>query len=392
MDVLQEIRHIPELNFVLLCACAEPDHERCSRIKSIVKSPLDWDIVYEVSLHHRVFPLLYKNIKEILPDSVPDRIVKKFKNSYFNNAARNLYFSAFLLKIMNFLQAHDIFALPFKGPVLAQDIYGNLELRQFSDLDILVSYNDAVNAWKILIKDGFNPVIDLDNNQKHKYVKSEDHIAFLKGNICIELHWEMSGIYLSKLLILEHVSKELKKILFLNREISNLCSEHLLIYLCVHGAKHGWGNIEPVCCVAGIIKKNLDWDLIEKHAFKWKCQKMLKIGLYLSWKLLDAPVPYNVLDKIKKDETISELAQEVVAGMFENITNFKTRDTTGRFSPFHISIRDSYIDKLRYSFRLVFRPTDKEWLYFPVPGYLSFLHYFLRPCRLLMARLRKQNA
>ncbi len=392
MDVLQEIKRIPELNFVLLCACTEPDHEKCSRIKSIDSSSLDWDLIYEVSLHHRVFPLLYKNIKEIFPDYVPDRIVKKFKNSYFNNATKNLYFSAFLLKIMNFLQTHDIFAVPFKGPVLAQDIYGNLELRQFSDLDILVSNNDAVNAWRILIKDGFQPELDLDNNQKYKYVKSEDHIAFSKGNICVELHWEMSGIYLSKSLTLDHVSQELKKILFVNREISNLCSEHLLVYLCVHGAKHGWGNIEQVCCVAGIIKKNLDWELIEKITLKWKCQKMLKIGLYLSWKLLYAPVPDNVLDKIKKDETISGLAQEVVACMFKSITNSKVRDTTDRFSPFHIRIRDSFIDKLRYSFRLAFRPTDKEWLCFPVPGSFSFLHYFLRPCRLLMARLRKQNA
>ena len=392
MDVLQEIKHIPELNFILLCACIEPDHERCSRIKNAADSNLDWDLIYEVSLHHRVFPLLYKNIKDILPNSLPDGIVQKFKNIYVKNATKNLYFSVFLIKVISFLQAHDIFVLPFKGPVLAQDIYTNIELRQFSDLDILVSKKDAVNAWNIFIKDGFQPELDLNNNQKQKYVKSEDHIAFSKGSICVELHWEMSGIYLARPLILEHVSQELGKILFVDREISNLCSEYLLVYLCVHGAKHGWENIEQVCCVAGIIKKNLDWNLIETLALKWKCQKILKLGLYLSWKLLDTSLPDNVLDNIKKDETISGLAQEVVAVMFENITNSKVRDTTDRFSSFHIRIRDSFIDKLRYFFRLVFRPTDKEWLYFPVPGYLSFFHYFLRPCRLVLARLRKQNA
>lgn len=392
MDVLQEIKHVPELNFILLCACTEPDHERCSRIKSAANSSLDWDLIYEVSLYHRVFPLLYKNIKELLSDSVPDRIIKKFKNIYFHNATKNIYFSVFLIKVINFLQAHNIFAVPFKGPVLAQDIFGNLELRQFSDLDILVSNKDAFNAWRIFIEDGFQPELDLDNNQKHKYIKSEDHIAFSKGNICVELHWEMSGLYLSKPLILEHVSKELRKLLFVDTEILNFCSEHLLVYLCVHGAKHGWGNIEHVCCVAEIIKKNPDWDLIEKLALKWKCQKMLKLGIYLSWKFLDTPVPHNVLDRIKNDETISRFAQEIVAGMFKNILNFKIRDTTDRFSSFHISIRDSFIDKLRYLFRLIFRPTDKEWLYYPVPGYLSFLHYFLRPCRLFMVALRKQNA
>jgi hypothetical protein len=392
MDVLEEIKRIPELTFVLLCACTNPDQERCTRIKSIANSSLDWDLVYDVSLHHRVFPLLYKNIKENLPDSVPDRIVEKLKKNYVNNATKNLYFSGFLIKVMNLLEAHDIMAVPFKGPVLAQDIYGDLELRQFSDLDILVSDNDAVNAWIIFIKNGFQPQLDLDNNQKYKYVKTEDNISFSKGNIYVELHWEMSGIYLSKPLTLDHVSQELGKIFFVNREISNLCSEQLLVYLCVHGAKHGWGNIGQVCCVAGILKKNLDWDRIEKFALNWKCQKMLKLGLYLSWTLLDAHVSDNVLNEIKKDDTISGLAQEVFACMFKNVTNFKVRDTTDRFTSFHVRIRDSFIDSLRYFFRLAFRPTDKEWLYFPVPGYLSFLHYFLRPCRLLMALVRKQNA
>lgn len=392
MDILQEIKHIPELNFILLCACTEPDPERCNRIKSAADLTLDWDLIYETSLHHRVFPLLYENIKKILPDSLPDRIAQKFKNIYVKNATKNLYFSVFLIKVISFLQAHDIFAVPFKGPVLAQDIYSNLELRQFSDLDILVSKKDAVNAWNILIQDGFKPELDLTNNQKQKYVKSEDNISFSKGTVCVELHWEMSGLYLARPLTLEHVSQELDKILFVDKEISNLCSEHLLVYLCVHGAKHGWGNIEQVCCVAGIIKKNLDWNLIETLALEWKCQKILKLGLYLSWKLMDAPLPDNVLDKIKKDETIPKLAQEVVSCMFENVIHSKAKDTTDRFSFFHIRVRDSFIDKLHYFFWLIFRPTDKEWYYFPVPGSLSFFHFFLRPCRLILTKLRKEHA
>jgi len=392
MAILQKIRLLPELNFILLCSCTEPDAARCLKINTVASSSLDWDLIYETSLRHRVFPLLYRNIKEIPLDYVPGRIVKKFKETYFNNATKSLYFSAFLIKIMNFLQEHDIFVVPFKGPVLAQDIYSNLELRQFSDLDILVSKNDAVAAWCLLIKKGFQSELDLDKGQKYKYVKAEDHIALTKGNICVELHWEMSGLYLSKPLIIEHVSRELKKILFTNREIPNLCSEHLLVYLCIHGAKHGWGNIEQVCCVAGVIKKNLDWNLIEGLALKWKCQKMLKLGVFLSWKLLDVDVPDNILDQIKKDETISELAQEAVACMFKNITNSKAKNITDRFSSFHIRIRDSLTDKFRYIFRLAFRPTDKEWFYYPVPASLSFLHFFLRPCRLVMTKLRKQNA
>ena len=394
MDVFQKIKSVPELNFLLLCACSEPNNIRQDRINKAADLSLNWDLIYELSLQHRMFPLIYKNIKGIIPDCAPGNIVNRFRNIYFENATKNLYFFAFLIKIIDLLKGNDIYLVPFKGPILAHDLYRELGLRQFSDLDILVSKKDAVKAWGILINYGFEPELNLNENQKRKYIESEDHIALSKRKICIELHWEISGIYISRPLILEEVSKRLEKIIIDNREFANLSPEHLLVYLCIHGSKHGWENLEPVCCVAELLKtkKNIDWGAIEEIVSKWQCKKMLELGLYLSWELLNAPVPDNILSKIKEDDIVASLGKEVALCMFKAIVNSNIRDTTGRFASFHIRIRDSFWDKMRYAFRLVFRPTDKEWLYYPVPASLSCLHYFLRPFRLLTAGLKGKNA
>jgi hypothetical protein len=204
----------------------------------------------------------------------------------------------------------------------------------------------------------------------------------------------MSGIYLSKPLMLEHMEKRLDTVVLNKQPILTLSSEDLLLYLCIHGAKHEWEQLELVCCIAELLKtkENLDWGYIEQFAHEWKCNNILWLGLYLSRTLLDAPVPEAVHAKIITEKNIMILAQKVLNDMFKDHLQLATTFNANRFSNFHLKIKDSSFDKIRYAFRLIFRPTKKEWVYYPIPASLSFLHFFLRPFRLGISKLRKLNA
>ena len=133
--------------------------------------------------------------------------------------------------------------------------------------------------------------------------------------------------------------------------------------------------------------KNIDWCLLQRLASKWRCKRMLGLGLYLSWKLLEAPVPGHALDPVMRDDKISGLAQEAFDGMFNEFINSRTVNISDRFSSYHIRVRDSFADRLRYALRMLFCPTEKEWMNFPVPAEFVFLHYVLRPCRLALEGL-----
>ncbi len=377
-----------EINFILLCACVEPDGERRKCIENAADSSLNWDLVYEISLRQRVLPLLYENIKSLLPGKVPARIIEKLNSVYFDNVTRNISLSLFLLKILSLLKENNISAVPFKGPLLAQDVYGDIGLRPFSDLDILVSKNNAFVAWQILLEDGFQTELVLDDGQKHKYIMSEDHMAFSKGNMCVELHWDMFGDYLCKPMKFEDVEESLKESVINNREVPDLSSEDLLLYLCIHGAKHRWGYLEMVCCVAEVIKrKEINWEVVEMMAQKLRCQRIFAVGIYLSWKLLEAPIPGCILEKIKNERIVLELADEVIEDMFKEVASLELKNITDRFSFFHIKVRDSFSDKFRYVLKILFCPSVKEWQYFPVPASFSFVHYLLRPYRLIKTSL-----
>ena len=61
-----------------------------------------------------------------------------------------------------------------------QVIHGSTDLRQFADLDILISATDAEKAWALLISHEFLPELNLTPKQRTKYIKTEDNISFLK--------------------------------------------------------------------------------------------------------------------------------------------------------------------------------------------------------------------
>jgi len=395
MDKQEIIQSSPEFSFVLLCACLNPSPEQEQKIKNSAQMDLDWPLVFKIAQTQRVLPLLYQNMAAIVPDIDP-YIAEKFKSVFIKNMARNIRILYFLNDIITLFKKNNIDVIPFKGPVSAQDIYGDISLRAFSDIDLLIKTKSAEKAWQLLIENGFKPELNLTKGQIKKYIAVEDNITFLcpKNPFPVELHWEMSGIYLSGPLLFDHVENRVKPLKIENYVFQSLSLEDCLIYLCVHGTKHGWDHLEQVCLISELIrqKKDLDWNLIDKLAGEWKCINMMLLGFNLARSILDAPLPLFILSKIKKNSLVLKTSKKIIQDMYSKQDTLQVSDQSERFSFFHIYMKDTLYDKTLYLLRLVFRPTKKEWLHFPVPAWLSFLHYFLRPYRLITEGIRKQHA
>ncbi len=127
-------------------------------------------------------------------------------------ASRNIYLTVYLKQILSEFQNHGVFVLPFKGPVLGEQIYKDSMLRPFSDLDILVGPSDALQAADLLKAKGMIPQMELDVPQFKKYVKDEDNLSFYdtRNKISVELHWDMAGIYLSQPVTIDGVKAHQK--------------------------------------------------------------------------------------------------------------------------------------------------------------------------------------
>ncbi|MDA3787195.1 MAG: nucleotidyltransferase family protein [Desulfobacula sp.] len=384
-----------EIELVLLCSNVKVDERDLERIKYLSAKNIDWGFFKALIIQNRTYVIGYQNLK-LLKENVPEILMSELKELAISTGIKNLFFTIFLQKLVEAFKEQDIFMLPFKGPALAEQIYGDIIFRPFSDLDILVDKSNAVQAFNLLKKQGLTAQFVLKDSQFKKYINDEDHFSFYdpKRKITVELHWELSGLYLSLPIETSDLKAHITTGVINSTKIPCLSPEALLVYLCVHGSKHGWEHLEQVCCLAELIKlnKNLDWKKINKISADWQCKKMLSLGLYLAIKLLKAPVPDAILLEVESRDTVLEIANEVNNNLFNLLSDKDKKGISDRFSSFHIRIRDSYVDKIRYALRLLFRPTDKEWLYYPVPASVSFLHYFLRPYRLTIAKFRGKHA
>src|SRR5215467_2855057 len=121
--------------FELLFACCQPtpDSERISRA---LVATLSWEAVLRLADHHRVLPALYKALYS--RDDVPGSIQSALQARFQSNSVKALRFSAELVRLVDAFRKGGIKVLAHKGPVLAQFLYGDIALRQYGDLDLLV--------------------------------------------------------------------------------------------------------------------------------------------------------------------------------------------------------------------------------------------------------------
>lgn len=375
-----------EISLLLCCSRTRFDPKTIKRIHSIVQREIDWKYLIQSAITHRVMPLLYRSLKTICPQSVPREQLAKLRICYLRNAGRNLALTARLLELLELFEDHQVIAIPFKGPVLAESAYGDLALRQFADLDILIHRYNVLDAYQLLLSQGYQPEINLNAEQIKEYSKTEYSLAAVDkdSKVIVELHWEVTGRYAGYSFDLDHFGNRLEKTTISGKQIRQFPAEDLLVYLCIHGSKDGWMILDSICCVAELIRSHADpdWKFVEKLAGKIHCRRMLHLGLLLAHHLLAADLPEQVLKKIGSDPAINKLAGQIITAFFIHPDHSNTSLMNADFSMFHLAIKDRFSDKLRHVLNLLFLPSRQDWRYFSLPTHLSFLHYPLRPTRL----------
>lgn len=363
-------------------------------VSNLLTRKMDWQSLSIIITQNRILSIVYKNLKQ-KKDSIPEFYLNSLKNKVLARSAFNLLAVTYLVNLLTIFQKQDIHVLPFKGPALSEQIYNDITLRAFSDLDILVNKSDALAAYRLLLNEGLVPQLGLTENQFRNYVKDEDHFAFFEPGrkIVVELHWDISGLYLNKPIQLSDLEKHIHSGLLDGYKIRCLSTEALLVYLCVHGCKDGWIYLEQVCSINELIESSpdIDWQLVYNLSLSWKCKKMVLFGLYLAHRLFNTHTPEVLRFDRNKEKQLIINASQIIDNFF-TLRKPHEKKLINRFSWFHLIVRDSLKDQSRYLLRLIFRPTDKEWLHFPLPASLSLVHYFIRPFRLLVAKLRGDYA
>lgn len=377
-----------EIQLLLLCARGRLDTATAEQIKLLSNEDIDWHYLVKMASLHKLQFLLYRSLKIACPEAVTYPTLKQLETPYLRNVAHSLRITRQLFEIIDFLDDHGIQAMPFKGPVLSELAYGDLTLRPIGDLDLLVDRQNAFKSIDLFIDQGFRTEIDLDHEQFRAYAAKKNSMAMYNpdSDLTLDLHWEMSGNYSFEPLVLGRMKQDLFRMTMAGKTVPQPRVETLLVYLCLHGTRDCWKDMESVSSISGLISghDNWDWTRVNRMADRLRCKRMVLLGLVLARDLFDTELPQTVLKAVADNPVVLNLASEVCKYLFETSEPEMVENRKSKFSSFHFRARDRWSEKLRYTRHLLLSATAQEWNRFPLPAGLSFLHTLLRPLRLSM--------
>ena len=383
-----------EHQLLLCCARVNPTEETLRRASALLNSVTDWELLLKLARRHSVLPLLYFNLKKL--DDQPGeglvklRFLRRLKEEYGFNAARNLFLTSELSRIVHRFNEAGVPLVAYKGPALAVMAYGDPTLRRYVDLDVLVRREDVPRAKRLLSSLGLDPLLQLSGAQEELLLSSQHNLQFGRegGRVLVELHWEMAAPGFASSFRAQDFWGRLVTVKLNGFEASCHSPEVLLLSLCVHGAKHYWERLGWTCDVAGLIERwpDLDWFQLLREAERTGTERMLFLGLSLASDLSGANLPAEISEKVNADPSVLRLAAQVSKRLFEpeEFAPLSLREGAA----FNLRARRRWGDKARY-LGFMFTPTDGDLSLASFPPGLKVLYYFVRPFRLL---LRGANA
>lgn len=372
-----------EIELLLCCARLGLGASQQARVRALLGEDLDWDFLFVMSMRHGLMPLLYRHLSVEFSDAVPVAQLKKFREHYRHNAARNLYLTGELCRILKQFEHEGIEAIPYKGPALAVAAYGDIALRQFIDLDILVRPRDVRLASRLLVEQGYESHFNIDERQEAAFLRLSYVQLFTRdeGRSAVELHWTIAPRFFSFPLKTEQLLERARTITLAGTQEAHApATEDLIMMLAVHGAKDLWERLEWVTSIAELcMQGDIDWPRLFKQASAHGGRRMLLLGLFLAHELLETPLPEDVWRKVAAEPSIDMLGAEVKRRLFhegESDTSLRRKIS------FHLRTKERRRDRARYCALFALTTTPVDWSLAPLPPALSFVYYVLRPFRL----------
>ncbi len=374
----------PEKKLLALCARTRNSAEQQQEILRILAGPLDWDYLIAESLENSVTPLLQRQLASLPPDSVPAHVQEKLKTMARSIAMRGMFLTAELLRVLDAFKQQGIHAIPYKGPVLAAQAYGDFTLREFEDLDIIVPQSDLAAAHEIVVGFGYKPKFDwiLAPDAAAALVPGEYNYRDVARSAMIELHTERTLRHFPKVPDVVGFLPALVEVKLADRNVPTFAPEELLTLLCIHGSKDFWERLSWIADVSELVQAypSMDWSRAMRFAESQKSVRMVNLGLNIADAIFETPLPPVISSQIANDRVAAEIAADISQRLLSR--PFRTLDGKQRFR-FRRNMQESTLDGWRYATRLAVVPAEEDWEMVRLPTVLAPLYIALRPIRLL---------
>jgi len=357
--------------------------ETATQVRKLIDAGLDWQALMNAAQAHGVSPLLCRQLLGNFPESVPAEMRGPLRARYQLVAQKNLYLAAEMLRLAGRFSAEGMNAIPYKGPLLAVQAYGDFGLRQFADLDFAIRQRDLPRATALLNAEGYRAIFGaITADESTRPTHSEYQFWRPAGNVIVEMQTEVTLRYFPKPLDFDALESRVTRVALAGGETLSFSPEDTLILLAVHGAKHFWERLLWIADIAELSQATpgIDWEKAFPLAEQMGVSRMVNLALYLANRLLDTQFPNQVREKILQDAVARKLG-DAICEQF-SMSASAQMPVFARFR-FRVASRDSFWAGMRFAMRLATSPTEPDRADAPLPEKMSGMRRWLRPALLI---------
>lgn len=375
-----------DIQFIIKCCKVNPTQSEIEQIRSYAAS-LNSQQMSQVALlsyYHGSSSLVYGALQSYASDLLIGDVFDGLKRQNKAFAMNSMRMTAELVRIMRLFKENGIDAIALKGPILARLAYGNVTLRHYGDLDILIKPEALSPASRLLVERGYHSKVALDFLKNQIFVEVNYDLSFSK-EVMVELHWRLFDTRILAKFNPEFIWAEYETVEFQSQTIKTLKTETLLIYLCIHGSKHAWERLQWITDLDRLIRsyRNIDWALVCERSVELEAETSLLLGLDLSNYLFDTPLPDQVRERIQDDQNVTNL-RKIILSYLQNsvLKDLEGKPYRHEIFNFGMRMQKNWFAKTKFFYRnkILIKSRDVESL--SVLEQSKFRYYVNRVMRL----------
>lgn len=372
-----------EERIVLALSRLNPSADVIEDIGDTLKSnygSIDYNKILNLSIHNRVAPFLYENLKST--DIIPAGVKAELRNIYLCTAASNIFNFREMIKILRLLRDHGIEAIPLKGSLASEIIFGNPGLYAAADIDILVKPSDLEEVKGILTNNGF----EHDEEREKGMLSSHYHLVFHNGRHAVEVHWNLVKRYFN--IPPEFWWEDTFFIRYDDEDILCLSHEKYLMYAIFRLFSHEFFHLKFFILVAEMINKyyeNIDWNNFIGLSSKYGMERLVVFTLELMNELFGTKIPNSLLKRNIRGYDL--LRKPIIAGLFNDLERPHMRKIL------YLLLLNTPLDILKLVIRRVFPEAGELRLRYGISedSKKIYVYYVLNPFLLPVLILKRQG-
>ena len=344
-----------EIQVVIHCSRLKFRYHEKNKVEKLLREKIDWGFVIETAEQHRVLPIVYKNLTENFTTVIPQTTFNALRFWFHNNTIHNKLLLRELTKLADIFKKLTIPAIFFKGPITALTIYGDIALRQFNDLDVLVKEEDYSRVQNQLVNSGYRKKTDWGYECGYR---NDD------SGINVDLHQNLDEYNLSRNFNRTEQYNRLEQTQINNSKILSFSIEDTLISLCINYSKDLFINKTKLSQISDIMNlvdnhKCLDWDAVINRASDLGVKRILFLCLILSKQIYGLKLSPKVEKQIKVDRKFKSLVTESLNKLI-NLLSGKS---------YFLEYEGGYVAEKMLFYQMKERLVDRFPVYYQVPKY-----------------------